>query len=206
MSARLYRSCGKRLLDLILSSAALLGLFPVLLAVGVVVRLRLGAPVWFVQARPGAGGRSFNLVKFRTMTSQCDALGVPLPDAERVTPVGRFLRSSSLDELPELWNVLVGDMSLVGPRPLLMQYLGRYTPEEARRHEVRPGVTGLAQVSGRNALSWKRKFELDVEYVDRSSLALDLDILARTVWQVVARRDINQPGHATAEEFMGHAS
>jgi lipopolysaccharide/colanic/teichoic acid biosynthesis glycosyltransferase len=138
------------------------------------------------------------------MLSYCDAEGAPLPDAQRLTRLGQFLRSSSIDELPELWNVLAGDMSIVGPRPLLVQYLGRYTPEEARRHEVRPGVTGLAQVNGRNALSWKRKFELDVEYVNSCSLALDLNILVRTVWQVAARRDINQPGHATAEEFMGH--
>ena len=202
--SRLYRICGKRVFDVILSAAVLVVLSPVILIVGALVRLRLGSPVLFVQSRPGVGARSFNLVKFRTMLTRCDARGIPLPDAQRLTRLGQFLRSSSIDELPEFWNVLAGDMSIVGPRPLLVQYLGRYTPEEARRHEVRPGVTGLAQVNGRNALSWKRKFELDVEYVDSCSLALDLNILVRTVWQVAARRDINQPGHATAEEFMGH--
>ena len=206
MKTGLYAAYGKRLCDVVLSITALVVLSPVLVIVALFVHRLLGSPILFVQARPGAGGKPFNLVKFRTMLARCDGRGVPLPDAQRLTRLGHFLRSSSLDELPELWNVLVGDMSLVGPRPLLMQYLGRYTPQEARRHEVRPGVTGLAQVNGRNALSWTRKFELDVEYVDRCSLALDLKILGSTIWQVAARRDINQPGHATAEEFMGHAT
>jgi lipopolysaccharide/colanic/teichoic acid biosynthesis glycosyltransferase len=167
------------------------------------VRLRLGAPVFFRQQRPGLHGRPFTILKFRTMRDAVDAGGSPLPDAERLTRLGKFLRSTSLDELPELLNVLGGDMSLVGPRPLLMQYLERYTPEQARRHEVRPGITGWAQVNGRNAITWERKFELDVWYVDHRSFLLDLRILARTLAGVVRREGITQPGSATAEEFRG---
>jgi lipopolysaccharide/colanic/teichoic acid biosynthesis glycosyltransferase len=194
---------GKRTLDLFISLLALALLSPLLLALALLVRVRLGSPVLFRQQRPGQGGRPFRMVKFRTMTDRRDAEGRPLPDAERMTPFGRFLRGSSLDELPELWNVLVGDMSLVGPRPLLMQYLDRYTPEQARRHEAKPGITGWAQVNGRNALTWERKFELDVWYVDHRSLLLDLKILALTVAKVVRREGISAAGEATMQEFKG---
>ena len=180
---------------------------PILLPLGAIVALAiradLGSPVLFRQRRPGRHGIPFDLVKFRTMVERHDAAGNPLADGDRLTALGRFLRAASLDELPELWNVLKGEMSLVGPRPLLMAYLDRYTPRQACRHNVRPGLTGLAQISGRNALSWERKFDLDLEYVERCSLALDLKILASTIWQVLNRRGVNQPGHATAEEFMG---
>jgi lipopolysaccharide/colanic/teichoic acid biosynthesis glycosyltransferase len=159
----------------------------------------MGSPVFFRQARPGQGSRHFTLVKFRTMKDAPAGES----DAVRLTAFGRLLRASSLDELPQLWNVVKGDMSIVGPRPLLVQYLDRYTPEQARRHEVRPGITGLSQVNGRNALEWEDKFALDVHYVDHSSFALDVTILLRTVWNVVARRGISQAGHATAAEFMG---
>ncbi len=164
----------KRLFDFLLVTVTLPVMLPLGLVVAALVRLRLGSPVLFQQQRPGLDARPFMLLKFRTMTDARDASGALLPDADRLTPFGRWLRSTSLDELPELWNVLRGEMSLVGPRPLLMQYLDRYTPEQARRHEVRPGMTGWAQVNGRNALSWERKFELDVWYVDHASLRLDL--------------------------------
>jgi sugar transferase EpsL len=182
---------------------ALLCLAPVLALVALLVRLKLGAPLLFRQQRPGLHGKPFTLYKFRTMTDARDAQGRRLPDAERLTPFGRFLRSTSLDELPELFNVLKGEMSLVGPRPLLMRYLDRYTPEQARRHAVKPGITGWAQVNGRNALTWEEKFALDVWYVDHQSLWLDVKILAMTVWQVLKREGISQPGHATMEEFRG---
>lgn len=198
-----YRRFGKRALDLALTLPAGLLLVPVLTCVALLVRVRLGAPVLFRQQRPGLDGRPFALYKFRTMTDTRDAHGRLLPDAERLTAFGRFLRSTSLDELPELWNILRGDMSLVGPRPLLMQYLKRYTPEQARRHTVRPGLTGWAQVNGRNTLTWEQKFELDVWYVDHVSLGLDLHILAVTARKVLRREGINQAGQATAEEFMG---
>ena len=172
--AEMHCRFPKRGLDIAVALVALIALAPILVLTALIVRTSLGSPVMFRQQRPGRNGKLFTILKFRTMTNRREAEGPSSPDEQRLTPVGRFLRATSLDELPELFNVLRGDMSLVGPRPLLMQYLGRYTPEEARRHEVRPGVTGLAQVSGRNALSWKRKFELDVEYVNRSSLALDL--------------------------------
>ncbi len=201
----IYRRWGKRGVDVVLSATALLVLSPVLAVVALAVRRQLGAPVLFRQRRPGLGAHPFVMCKFRTMSSDCDADGRSLPDHLRLGALGRFLRASSLDELPELWNVLRGEMSLVGPRPLLMQYLDRYTPQQARRHEVRPGITGLAQVSGRNALAWDDKFALDVTYVDRCSLALDLSILARTVWNVLARRGISAPGQATTTEFMGSA-
>lgn len=194
---------GKRLLDLVLTLPALVVLAPVLALLALLVRLKLGAPVLFRQQRPGLGGKPFTIYKFRTMTDARDAQGNLLPDAQRLTAFGRFLRSSSLDELPELWNVLKGDMSLVGPRPLLMQYLSRYTPQQARRHEVWPGITGWAQVNGRNALRWEEKFALDVWYVDHQSLWLDAKILGMTVWQVFKREGINQPGQATMEEFLG---
>lgn len=172
-------------------------------AVSLLVGLTLGRPVLFRQPRPGRHGHIFRLLKFRTMTDARDEQGHPLPDARRLTPFGRWLRSSSLDELPELLNVLKGDMSLVGPRPLLVQYLGRYTPEQARRHEVPPGLTGWAQVNGRNALSWEEKFRLDVWYVDHRSLWLDLRILALTAWKVLRREGINAAADVTMPEFMG---
>ncbi len=205
MDTRPYRSFGKRLLDLALTFPALVLLSPILAFTALLVRLTLGAPVLFRQQRPGLHGKPFTLYKFRTMTDARDAQGNLLPDAERLTTFGRFLRSTSLDELPELWNVLRGDMSLVGPRPLLMQYLDRYTPEQARRHEVKPGITGWAQVNGRNAITWEQKFALDVWYVDHVSLWLDLKIIALTVWKILKREGISQPGQATMEEFMGGA-
>ena len=198
----MYRAIGKRGFDLIVASVALVVLAPVLMAVALLVRLVMGPPVFFRQARPGQGSRLFTLVKFRTMRGACAGES----DAVRLTAFGRLLRASSLDELPELWNVIKGDMSIVGPRPLLVQYLDRYTPEQARRHGIRPGVTGLAQVSGRNSLDWEQKFALDVWYVDHYSFALDVKILALTIWNVVGRRGISAPGHATAAEFMGSAS
>ncbi len=195
----------KRIIDLAASSLAILLLSPLLLVLAVTVRLCLGSPVLFRQRRPGLHGRPFTLYKFRTMADARDDHGCLLPDAQRLTRLGRFLRATSLDELPELFNVLKGDMSLVGPRPLLMEYLDRYTPEQARRHAVRPGITGLAQVSGRNALTWEEKFALDVWYVDHVSLWLDLKIIALTVWKILKREGISQPGHATMEEFRGTA-
>lgn len=193
----------KRLFDIVASAAGLLLLSPVLIVIAVASRLSIGPGVLFRQQRPGRGGRVFTMYKFRTMCDACDASGVPLPDAERITRVGGVLRRSSLDELPELFNVLKGDMSIVGPRPLLVEYLPLYTPEQARRHEVRPGITGWAQVNGRNAISWEQKFELDAWYVDNHSLALDLRILFMTIALVFRREGISQEGHATAERFEG---
>lgn len=192
---------GKRLLDIVGSLCGLAVLWPLLLGVAIAVRLALGGPVFFVQERPGLHGRPFRLRKFRTMRSAFDSTGRPLPDAERLTRVGRFLRATSIDELPELWNVLIGDMSLVGPRPWLMEYLPHYTPEQARRHEVRPGITGWAQVNGRNAASWEERLRLDVWYVDHWSLWLDLRILIRTAWTVIRRDGISAAGHATMPRF-----
>ena len=192
---------AKRLLDILVSLAALILLAPVLLVIALLVRVKLGSPVLFRQPRPGLGGRPFEFIKFRTMLP--DTGGGVASDAQRLTPFGRALRAASLDELPELWNVLRGDMSLVGPRPLLMQYLGRYSPEQARRHEVKPGLTGWAQVNGRNALSWERKFELDVWYVDNRTFWLDLRILVLTVLSVFRRSGISGDGAATMTEFMG---
>jgi len=163
----------------------------------------LGSPVFFRQTRPGLHGKPFNLIKFRTMTNTKDHFGRLLPDSKRITKLGRFLRITSLDELPELWNVLKGDMSLVGPRPLLMEYLDKYTPEQARRHEVKPGITGWAQINGRNALSWEERFKMDVWYVDNQNLWLDLKILFLTIWKVLAREGISKPGHATMTKFSG---
>ena len=194
---------GKRLFDVVGATLLLVCGAPVMLVVAVFVRATLGSPVLFVQQRPGLHGRPFPLVKFRTMRDAHDSVGRPLPDGERLGKVGRLLRSLSLDELPELVNVLRGEMSLVGPRPLLVAYLPRYTREQARRHEVLPGLTGWAQVNGRNALTWKDKLRLDVWYVDHVSLSLDASILVRTVAQVLRREGISQAGHATAEEFMG---
>lgn len=199
----MYRRWGKRIFDLLLAVPALVVLSPVLMSVALLMRPKLGAPILFHQTRPGLHGRTFTIYKFRTMTDARDAQGIPLLDAERLTPFGRFLRSTSLDELPELINVLRGEISLVGPRPLLMQYLDRYTAEQMRRHEVRPGLTGWAQVNGRNALSWKQKFALDVWYVDHISLWLDLKIIVLTVWKIIKRDGISQTGQSTMEEFKG---
>jgi len=197
---------GKRLFDLLLTLPGLVVISPILLVIAILVWLFHGWPVVFSQRRPGFMGRPFTLYKFRSMTGARDAQGRLLPDAQRLTRLGRFLRASSLDELPELLNVLRGEMSLVGPRPLLMQYLDRYTPEQARRHHVLPGITGWAQINGRNAISWEDKFALDVWYVDHWSLWLDIKILFLTFWKTIRREGISQPGHATAEEFMGSPS
>ena len=194
---------SKRLLDLLITIPGLVLLSPLLLLLSLLIFIYHGRPVLFRQARPGYKGRLFTVFKFRTMTNRHDEKGNLLPDAERLTRFGSFLRSSSLDELPELFNVLRGEMSWVGPRPLLMQYLDRYTPEQARRHDVHPGITGWAQVNGRNAITWDDKFCLDVWYVDHWSLALDIKILLLTVWKVIKREGISQEGHVTAVEFMG---
>lgn len=194
----------KRSFDIAGSLLGLLLLSPVIAIVAWQVRCKLGSPVLFRQTRPGLNGKPFQMVKFRTMKDAVDAQGNPLPDSERLTPFGQFLRSSSLDELPELWNVLKGDMSLVGPRPLLMEYLPLYSPEQSRRHEVRPGVTGWAQVNGRNSLSWDEKFKLDVWYVDNRSLWLDIKILFLTVKKVLVRDGISAEGEATMSRFMGN--
>ena len=193
----------KRLFDLLVALLALLLLALPLLLLMWLIRRKLGSPVFFRQVRPGLDGMPFEMVKFRTMTDERGPDGQLLPDAVRLTPFGRFLRSTSLDELPELWNVLKGDMSLVGPRPLLMEYLPLYTSEQARRHEVRPGVTGWAQVNGRNAISWEEKFELDVWYVDHQSLWLDVKILWLTVKKVLVRDGISAAGEATMSKFTG---
>ena len=191
----------KRAFDIVTSAAALTVLSVPMLVVALIVCLTLGRPVLFVQQRPGLHGVPFKLFKFRTMRDALDAEGRPLPDAERLTPLGRFLRSTSLDELPELWNVLKGDMSLVGPRPLLMEYLPLYTRQQRRRHDVRPGITGWAQVNGRNAVHWDDKFRMDVWYVRNRSFWLDLKILALTVITVFDRRGISSLGHATMPRF-----
>lgn len=194
----------KRLMDILGAMAGLLLLAPVIVLLAVLVRFKLGRPVLFRQIRPGRAGKAFQMAKFRTMTDDRDANGDLLPDAARLTGFGQFLRSSSLDELPELWNVLMGDMSLVGPRPLLMEYLPLYSKRQARRHELRPGITGWAQINGRNALSWEEKFELDVWYVENRTLWLDIKILFLTVWKVVKRDDISQDGEATMTRFTGN--
>ena len=194
---------AKRVLDLALTMLGGVVLVPVCLVLALLVRRRLGTPVIFRQRRPGLHGEVFTLYKFRTMTDERGPDGQLLPDAERLTPFGRFLRSTSLDELPELWNVLRGDMSLVGPRPLLVEYLALYTPEQARRHEVRPGITGWAQINGRNDMTWEDKLALDVWYVDHRSLWLDLWILLRTLWVAVTRQGVARSGHATAPRFTG---
>lgn len=193
----------KRLFDIAVSAFALVLLSPLMLTLGISVRVRLGSPVLFAQERPGKDGRLFRLYKFRTMTDERGADGRLLPDEDRLTGLGKLLRATSADELPEFWNVLKGDMSLVGPRPLLVAYLERYSPEQARRHEVRPGITGLAQVSGRNALSWDDRLALDVWYVDHWSFRLDVKILFLTVWRVLRHEGVSSPGHATMPEFMG---
>jgi len=194
----------KRAFDITVAAAALLVASPLLLLVAIAVRVNLGSAVLFRQQRPGLHGRPFTMVKFRTMRDAIGRDGRPLPDADRLTTFGKLLRSTSLDELPELWNVLRGEMSLVGPRPLLMEYLDRYTPEQSRRHDVRPGVTGWAQVHGRNALSWEERFRLDVWYVEHRSLRLDLHILLRTITIVFRRTGVSAKGEATMSAFEGN--
>jgi lipopolysaccharide/colanic/teichoic acid biosynthesis glycosyltransferase len=191
----------KRVFDLIVVLVALPLWGPLLLIVALLLRVKLGAPLFFRQARPGRDGVVFELIKFRSMTDACGPDGRLLSDAERLTAFGRALRATSLDELPELWNVLRGDMSLVGPRPLLVAYLPRYSPEQARRHEVRPGITGLAQIKGRNAMAWEEKFRWDVYYVDNQSVLMDVKILFITLWKVARREGIQAGGEATAREF-----
>lgn len=205
MRQRGWRLVAKRAVDVAASTVGLAAAAPALGVAAVAVRATMGAPVLFRQERPGRDGKPFRVLKFRTMTDARGPDGRPLPDAQRLTSVGRFLRQTSVDELPQLWNVLVGDMSLVGPRPLLMRYLDRYSPEQARRHDVLPGITGWAQVNGRNALSWDRKFAHDVWYVDHWNLALDARILLRTVAGVLRRDGISADGEATMPEFMGNA-
>lgn len=196
----------KRFVDIFFSLVGLIVLSPIILLIARLVLIKLGSPVIFRQVRPGLNGKPFEMIKFRTMRDAVDAAGNPLPDSERMTPFGNFLRSSSLDELPELWNVLKGEMSLVGPRPLLMEYLPLYSPEQYRRHEARPGVTGWAQINGRNALSWDEKFKLDVWYVDNRSFWLDLKIIFLTIKKVVVRDGISADGEATMTKFTGDKS
>jgi lipopolysaccharide/colanic/teichoic acid biosynthesis glycosyltransferase len=195
----------KQCIDRLAAAVGLLLLAPVMVATALVVWATMGRPILFRQVRPGRGGKAFELVKFRTMLNAHDADGNPLPDRERLTPAGQFLRAASLDELPQLWNVLRGDMSLVGPRPLLVEYLPRYSAEQARRHDVLPGITGWAQVNGRNALNWDERFRLDVWYVDHWSVALDVKILALTLLRVVQRQGISFEGDATMFKFVGSA-
>lgn len=190
-------------MDLGLGIVLLLLVSPLMAVIALLIRLRLGSPVMFVQERPGRGGHTFRLLKFRTMTSECDSTGILLPDGQRMVPLGKVIRSLSLDELPELWNVLRGDMSLVGPRPLLVEYLPKYSPEQARRHYVRPGLTGWAQVNGRNSLSWQERFELDVWYVDHISFRLDASILGRTLLAVIRQDGISPEGDVTMPPFSG---
>ena len=199
----MYRHFGKRCLDVMVGCLAGVMLFPLVAVTALLVRLRLGAPVIFQQMRIGLGGRAFSVQKFRTMTDAKDQRGELLPDDVRLTATGKLLRATSLDELPQLWNVIRGDMSLVGPRPLLVEYLPRYNSHQARRHEVRPGITGWAQVNGRNAIGWEDRFNLDVYYVDHLSFILDLKILAITLFKVFHRSDVNSPDHATMERFQG---
>ena len=193
----------KRLLDIVIASSALVLLSPVYAFVAYKVRKNLGSPVLFRQVRPGLKGKPFEMIKFRSMKDAVDAQGNPLPDSERLTPFGQMLRSSSLDEMPELWNVLKGEMSLVGPRPLLMEYLPLYNEQQAKRHNVRPGITGYAQVNGRNAISWEKKFELDTWYVENRSLWLDFKIMLKTVQKVLSKDDISAEGEATMSKFTG---
>jgi lipopolysaccharide/colanic/teichoic acid biosynthesis glycosyltransferase len=198
------RNCAlKRIFDIVFSFLGLIVFFPALVILSVMIRLKLGGPIFFTQVRPGLGGKPFKMVKFRTMKDLVDNDGTPLPDAERMTAFGSMLRSTSLDELPELWNVLKGEMSLVGPRPLLMQYLPLYSVEQNRRHEVRPGVTGWAQINGRNSVSWDEKFKLDTWYVDNQSMLLDIKIIIFTVKKVLVRDGISQENNATMAPFMG---
>lgn len=199
-----YRNYGKRIIDVILSLLASIFLAPLLLIIGVLVYFKLGSPILFTQERPGKGEEVFKLIKFRTMTDEKDEDGNLLPDSVRLTKFGKFLRSTSLDELPELWNILTGDMSIVGPRPLLVQYLPLYNAQQKRRHEVRPGLTGYAQVNGRNAISWQEKFKYDIEYVDKMSFSLDTKIVLKTIIQVLTKEGINSNNSETMEPFTGN--
>jgi lipopolysaccharide/colanic/teichoic acid biosynthesis glycosyltransferase len=191
----------KRMFDIFFSMIALIIFAPVILLVALVINMSMGRPIFFRQIRPGLNGKAFSIYKFRTMTGERDEKGNLLPDSKRLSSLGKFLRSTSLDELPELLNVLKGEMSLVGPRPLLMQYLDRYTFQQARRHEMKPGITGWAQINGRNAITWEQKFEYDVWYVNHQSMRLDFKIMVITILKIIKREGINQPGQATAEEF-----
>lgn len=199
----MYKKYFKRLMDFVLASAAIIILSPVLFVVAILVRIKLGSPILFKQQRPGKGEKIFNLYKFRTMTDEKDENGELLPDHIRLTKFGKMLRSTSLDELPELFNILIGDMSVVGPRPLLVRYLPRYNAEQKRRHEVRPGLSGLAQVNGRNAISWEEKFKYDVEYVDNVTFLGDWKIIFQTILNVIKRDGISSETSVTMEEFMG---
>jgi sugar transferase EpsL len=201
MFNRFYRRVGKRLLDLAMTIPAVVVLLPVILLTALTIRLRMGAGVFYCDQRGGLHGKTFTLWKFRTMLATVDSQGHLLPDEQRLTRLGNWLRKLSLDELPQLWNVLRGDISLIGPRPLLARYLPRYSPEQARRHEVRPGLSGWAQINGRNTISWEEKFQLDVWYVDHLSFWLDLKIILRTIWLVLCRSNISASGHATMPEF-----
>jgi len=194
----------KRIFDLVITFFGLLLLLPLMALIALMVRSKLGSPIFFKQSRPGLNGRIFDMLKFRTMTNEYDENDILLPDEVRLTEFGKFLRSTSLDELPGLWNVLKGDMSLVGPRPLLVEYLPLYSTQQNRRHEVKPGITGWAQVNGRNAISWDEKFDLDIWYVDNQSILLDIKILLLTVKKVIMRDGINQKGQATVEYFKGN--
>ena len=193
----------KRILDVVIASTALVLLSPVYALVAYKVKKNLGSPVLFRQTRPGLYGQPFEMIKFRSMKDALDTAGNPLPDSERLTPFVKMLRATSLDEMPELWNVIKGDMSIVGPRPLLMEYLPLYNSEQAKRHEVRPGITGYAQVNGRNAISWEKKFELDTWYVENQSLWLDFKIMLKTVKKVLAKDDISAEGEVTMHKFTG---
>lgn len=202
----MYQRFIKRFLDMVLSFFALLLLLPLLLLITILVKIKLGSPVLFKQERPGKGEKIFTMYKFRTMTDQTDANGALLPDNIRLTKFGKWLRSTSLDELPELWNILKGDMSIVGPRPLLVQYLPLYNAHQKRRHEIRPGLSGLAQISGRNTLSWEEKFELDVTYVERITFFVDAEIVFKSIWKAFVKRDgISQENQCTAKPFQGVA-
>jgi len=196
----------KRIYDLLFTIIVVIICLPLFILVACMVQIFLGSPILFRQIRPGLYGKPFCILKFRTMKHAYSSEGLLLPDAHRLTSLGRFIRSISLDELPELFNVLKGDMSLVGPRPLLMEYLDRYTPQQARRHEVKPGITGWAQVNGRNAITWEEKFKLDVWYVDHQSFWLDMKIIFMTIWKILKRDGINQPGQATMEKFRGYSN
>ena len=206
MQSKIYSGFGKRAFDLFLGTSLLILVVPIMGVIAIWLLFSLGKPLLFTQLRPGKDNLPFILYKFRTMSEKYDQRGRLLPDSLRISALGRFLRKLSLDELPELFNVIRGDMSLVGPRPLLMEYLERYTPEQARRHEVKPGITGWAQVNGRNAITWEEKFKYDVWYVDNMSLWLDVKILALTAWKVLKMEGISQPGQATMKEFMGRES
>lgn len=194
----------KRTIDILASSIGLLVLSPVLIIVGILIRIKLGSPIFFTQDRLGKDGKVFKMIKFRTMLDATDKWGEPLPDEDRLTPFGKALRSTSLDELPELINVFKGDMSLVGPRPLLIEYRELYSEEQFRRHEVRPGITGWAQVNGRNTLAWNERFKMDIDYVDNQSVFIDIKILFMTVFKVLKRDGISQDGHVTMEKFNGN--